>query len=194
MSAQNSARADGSLPTQAERGPVAAAPQHQRGRWYRIHLASYWIFTILVIHEMVSGFLWEDLQIEWVRVIFLHLGYPLYLDFIMGPLKLAGAAAIVAPGFPRLKEWAYAGAFFIYSGAVASHLLVGDGPLRWGLPLLYLLFTVGSWALRPGDLRSARGEQSVKPGMRAWAISVGLFVVLLVLSYFTLPKGPPPGY
>jgi hypothetical protein len=192
MSDQDLARADGGAPVQPEGSSLAPVPQ--RGRWHRTRIVSYWVFTILVIHEMVSGFLWEDLQIEWVRVMLLHLGYPPYVGFIMGPLKLAGAAAIVAPGFSRLKEWAYAGAFFVYAGAVASHMLVGDGPLRWGVPLLYLLLTVGSWALRPADLRSPRTVHAVKPGLRTWAISVGLFVVILVLSYFTLPKGPPPGY
>jgi hypothetical protein len=30
--------------------------------------------------------------------------------------------ALLAPRLPRLKEWAYAGAVFNYTGAAASHL------------------------------------------------------------------------
>jgi hypothetical protein len=55
-----------------------------------------------------------------------HLGYPQFFAFISGAWQAAGAVAIVALGFPRLKEWAYAGAFFTWSGVVASQLLRGD--------------------------------------------------------------------
>jgi hypothetical protein len=37
-----------------------------------------------------------------------------------------GAAAITAPGLPRLKEWAYAGMFFNLTGAALSHAASGD--------------------------------------------------------------------
>jgi len=36
-----------------------------------------------------------------------HLGYPVYFATIMGFWKLLGAIAIVVPGIPRVKEWAY---------------------------------------------------------------------------------------
>src|SRR5215813_2227929 len=80
-----------------------------------------------------------------------------------GTIKACGRGGDRRSGVSTAQGMGLCRRFFIYSGAVASHLLVGDGPLRWGLPLFYLLFTVGSWALRPGDLHSARGEQSVKP-------------------------------
>ena len=38
-----------------------------------------------------------------------HLGYPLYFITIIGFWKVLGAITLLAPGFPRLKEWAYAG-------------------------------------------------------------------------------------
>ncbi len=40
---------------------------------------------------------------------------------ILGSWKLLGAAAITAPGLPRLKERAYAGMFFDLTGAAMSH-------------------------------------------------------------------------
>src|SRR5215813_3108551 len=91
-----------------------------RSRWYRIRTITFWTFTFIVVFELVAGSVWNLLQIEWVRVQLNHLGYPLYYTYITGVWQIAGAAAIIAPGFPRLKEWAYAGAFFQWSGAVAS--------------------------------------------------------------------------
>jgi hypothetical protein len=53
-----------------------------------------------------------------------------------------------------LKEWAYAGAFFTYTGAIISHLATGYD--LGELPLLTVLtaLTVLSWALRPASRRT----------------------------------------
>src|SRR5262245_10276243 len=87
-----------------------------RSRWYRIRTIAYWTFTVLLVAELAAGSLWNFLQIEWVRVQLNHLGYPLYLTYILGVCQIGGAAVIIAPGFPRFKEWAYAGSFFNFSG------------------------------------------------------------------------------
>src|SRR4051812_11278613 len=55
-----------------------------------------------------------------------HLGYPLYVLTIVGVWKLLGVAAVLVPGFALLKEWAYAGFFFLMSGAIISHLATGE--------------------------------------------------------------------
>jgi uncharacterized membrane protein YphA (DoxX/SURF4 family) len=68
-----------------------------------------------------------------------------------GLWKVPGAAALLVPRFPRLKEWAYAGTFFNYTGALASHLAVGDGA-DVGLIVLAVVL-VSSWALRPSARR-----------------------------------------
>jgi len=59
-----------------------------------------------------------------------HLGYPAYFMTIIGVWYVLGAMAILAPRFPRIKEWAYAGMVFVYTGAVASRLAVGDSLSR----------------------------------------------------------------
>lgn len=61
---------------------------------------------------------------EWVEI-FKQLGYPLYMLPFIGVAKLLGIITLVVPGFPRLKEWAYAGLFFDLTGAVYSGLAVG---------------------------------------------------------------------
>jgi hypothetical protein len=61
---------------------------------------------------------------EWVEI-FKMLGYPIYMLPFIGVAKLLGVIALLVPGFPRLKEWAYAGMFFDLTGAVYSGLMVG---------------------------------------------------------------------
>jgi uncharacterized membrane protein YphA (DoxX/SURF4 family) len=88
-----------------------------------------------------------------LRTLFTHLGYPAYLLIILGAWKVAGAVAILIPRFPRLKEWAYAGAFFSYTGALASHLAVGDGIDKWAVLIVFVGLLALSWGLRPWDRR-----------------------------------------
>ena len=67
---------------------------------------------------------------------------------ILGVWKVLGALALATPGWPRLKEWAYAGALFDFSGAVVSHLAVGDPMGKAIAPLVFAVLTMASWALR----------------------------------------------
>jgi DoxX-like family len=160
---------------------LAAPP---RSRWRTI---TYWIVTFLLVFELVAGSLWNLLQIEWVRVQLNHLGYPLYFAYILGVWLIGGAAVIIAPGFPRLKEWAYAGSFFQFSGAVASHLLAGDGVEVWLPPLVFLMFVIVSWALRPADRRLPNAGLAPETRPLAWAVPIGILLLLFVVSYLTLP-------
>jgi hypothetical protein len=75
---------------------------------------------------------------------------------LLGTWKVLGAVALLVPRRPLLKEWAYAGAFFTYSGAIVSHLTTGyDLAELWLLGVLTAL-TVLSWALRPSSRRTSR--------------------------------------
>src|SRR5262245_24254077 len=159
-----------------------------RSRWYRTHTITSWIFTVLLVFELAAGSLWNLLQIEWVRVQLNHIGYPLYFAYILGVWEVGGAAVIIAPGFLRLKEWAYAGSFFNFSGAVASDLLSGDFvPVSvWVTPLVFLSFVVVSWALRPADRRLPNAALVPEARPRTW-VPIGILLVLFVVSYLTLP-------
>lgn len=162
-------------------------PTLARSRWHRIRIMTYWTFTVLLVFELAAGSLWNLLQIEWVRVQLNHLGYPLYYTYISGVWQIGGAAVIIAPGFPRLKEWAYAGSFFQFSGAVASHLLAGDGVEVWLPPLVFLMFVIVSWALRPADRRLPNAGLAPETRPLAWAVPIGILILLFVVSYLTLP-------
>ena len=60
------------------------------------------------------------------------------------------------PGFPRLKEWAYAGMMFDVTGAAASRTALGDGVGMVLAPLFIGAFVVASWALRPENRVSCK--------------------------------------
>src|SRR5579864_366048 len=158
-----------------------------RGRWYRTRTVAYWIFTVLLVFELVAGSVWNLSQIEWVHIQLNHLGYPLYFSYILGAWQIGGAAVIIAPRFPRVKEWAYAGSFFEFSGAVASHLLAGDGAAAWRVPLVYATIVIVSWALRPADRRLSKAALDPETRPLAWAVPIGIFLLLYVVAYVTLP-------
>jgi hypothetical protein len=159
----------------------------RRSRWYRIRSIAYWTATFVVVFELTAGSVWNLLHIEWIRVQLNHLGYPLYYANISGLWQIGGAAAIIAPRFPRLKEWAYAGAFFTWSGAVVSHLLAGDGVGAWLMPVVFSMFAIVSWALRPTDRRLPNARLAPETRPLAWAVPIGVLVLLFVVSYVTLP-------
>src|SRR5437867_4140842 len=116
-----------------------------------IRTVAFWTATILGPASFVIGGVLNLSQSEQVVETMHHLGYPLYFASILGFWKLAGAMAIVAPGLPRLKEWAYAGFFFNLTAAAASRAAVGDSAADVIAPLAFLALVMASWALRPAS-------------------------------------------
>jgi uncharacterized membrane protein YphA (DoxX/SURF4 family) len=109
----------------------------------------YWTTTAIIAFVLLSGGAAELTHRRETVEGMTHLGYPLYFTAILGFWKLLGGIALLVPRFPRLKEWAYAGAFFDFTGAVASHAARGDDAAHLLWPLLFAALTVASWALRP---------------------------------------------
>ena len=120
-----------------------------------LRTTAYWVTTMLGPASFVmGGFLGITRDPQMLATLH-HLGYPDYLATISGAWKILGALAVVAPGLPRLKEWAYAGFFFELSAAAASRAAVGDGVVDIVAPLAFLALVVASWALRPASRRLA---------------------------------------
>jgi DoxX-like family len=126
----------------------------------------YWIATIWLALGMAATGIGQLLSakagqggVDMVT----HLGYPVYLVTILGIWKILGVVALLVPKFPVLKEWAYAGFFFVMTGALFSHITVGD-PVSSLLPSLLLLILVAvSWYFRPLDRRvTVRGHEPPK--------------------------------
>ena len=109
----------------------------------------YWVATIWMSLGMASSAVVQLMRIpEGVESVS-RLGYPSYLLSVLGIWKLLGVAAILAPGLARLKEWAYAGFFFVASGALVSHIVMKD-PMGEIFPsVLLLVLTILSWYFRP---------------------------------------------
>lgn len=114
-----------------------------------------WVPVGAVLAETAVGAYWDLARISYVREAFDHLGYPLYFATVLGVAKAGALAAIVTPGHPRTKEWAYAGLVFVYSGAATSHLAVGDGPDKWAMPLLFVACTFAARAWLPQGTSTA---------------------------------------
>jgi hypothetical protein len=99
------------------------------------------------------------------------LGYPPYFATILGTAKLLAAAALLTPGVPRLKEWAYAGILINMTGACASHLAAGDPLTTIIAPGTFAVTALTSWRLRPlADRRNAPASRvCTRPGCaRRW--------------------------
>ena len=105
----------------------------------------YWSFTALTAAFMLMASIPDVLQIPEAVAVFTHLGYPTYLLPFIGIAKILGVVAVLVPGFPRLKEWAYAGLVFDLIGALYSHISVGDPASAWAFPVIGLLLVVGSY-------------------------------------------------
>jgi uncharacterized membrane protein YphA (DoxX/SURF4 family) len=88
-----------------------------------------------------------------------HLGYPVYFVTILGISKILGVAALLIPKFPLLKEWAYAGFFFMMTGAIFTHIAAGNSLSEIFPSLLLLILTVVSWYFRPADRKLILAHQ-----------------------------------
>ncbi|MXQ53288.1 DoxX family protein [Shimazuella alba] len=113
---------------------------------------AYWIVTVLLAISITLSGMGQLMKLGGNIELVESIGYPLYIMNILGVWKILGVIAIIVPGFPRLKEWAYAGIFFLMTGAALSHVFAndyGDYGFHIILPLFYAALNIASWALRP---------------------------------------------
>ena len=82
----------------------------------------YWIFTALFAAMMLLSSIPDVMQTEETKAFMAQLGYPPYFTPFIGVAKILGIIAILIPGYPRIKEWAYAGLFFDLIGATYSQI------------------------------------------------------------------------
>lgn len=105
----------------------------------------FWIFTGLLAALMLLASVPDILRVPDALAVFAHLGYPSYLLPFLGVAKFLGVIAIVSPVANRLKEWVYAGFVFDLTGALYSHLNVGDPASTWMFPVIGLVLAAGSY-------------------------------------------------
>ena len=191
----------------------SATVTRSRWSWSWIRPIAFWTTTFIIVGELTAGSVWNLRSIEWVEVQLHHLGYPHFFAYISGAWQVGAAVAIIAPRLPLIKEWAYVGSFFLWSGAVMSHLSAGDGVEVWWVPLMFATFAIASWVLRPPDRRlpetrlrrdrpadagqDGAGPPETRPRAwetrpRAWAVPIVLLVVLYAVSFLSLPAIEEP--
>jgi len=108
----------------------------------------YWVTTgLLAAASVLAGVSYLSGNPQVVQG-FTHLGYPQHLRILLGIAKVLGAIALVVPGFPKLKEWAYAGFTFAWIAAHVAHHIAKDG-LEQYMPLVLLVLLLVSYVTRP---------------------------------------------
>jgi hypothetical protein len=136
-------------PGQGVRPIIEGAPMATK--W----LSLYWIATVYLVLTSLWG---GSAAIVHARPLFdevLRLGYPPHFSTLLGVWKVLAAAALAVPRRPLLKEWAYAGLFVDFTGAMVAYASVGDGLSSFIGPVLAMGALLLSWSLRPPSRRLA---------------------------------------
>ena len=135
----------------------------------------YWVSTGLVAASgLMAAFAYLSGSPQAVEG-FKLVGYPQQLRILLGIAKPLGAIVLLIPGWPRLKEWAYAGFTFAWISATVAHYLAGQRSKTVMLLVLLLLLFV-SYVTRPPSRRLR--QRSLNP-----ACSTGSVRTLPILNY-----------
>ncbi|MBA4017602.1 MAG: DoxX family protein [Pirellula sp.] len=112
---------------------------------------AYWITTALIALAYSAGGFFDIKQPEEMMQQMASFGYPSYFFTMLGIWKLGAVVTLLAPGLPRLKEWAYAGILINLIGASVAHAVRHDPIGNIITPLVLLAIMLTSWALRPAS-------------------------------------------
>ncbi len=137
-------------------------------------VVTYWITTGLLAFFIGSGGAAEVARVPGNVEGLVALGYPVYFIMLIGVWKVLGAVAVLLPGWPRLKEWAYAGMFFNMSGAAVSNIAVNGSNELWHVvaDVVVAGLVVASWALRPAGRRLGSVPPARKPAATASGVTL----------------------
>lgn len=112
------------------------------------HKVIYWVSIGLVAAmSLLSAVVYLSGSQQAVEG-FAHVGYPQQLRVLLGIAKLLGVIALLIPGWPKLKEWAYAGFTFAWIAAFFAHYLAKDGAKAY-MPVALLILLAVSYVTRP---------------------------------------------
>src|ERR1700712_1963302 len=107
----------------------------------------YWVCTILICALMLFSAISSFKTSPEGTAMAAHMGYPLYIFKFLAVAKILGVIAILVPGYPRLKEWAYAGLFFDLAGATFSAIARNGVDAKLSFMLLPFAFLFLSYTL-----------------------------------------------
>jgi len=122
----------------------------------------YWVFTGLLIALMLMSGIQNLLSTQAsIELVSKQLGYPQYFIPFIGLAKTLGAIVLLIPGFPRIKEWVYAGFVYDLSAATYSSIAIGESVSKWGFMIIFFILVAGSYIYYHKRLK-ATGPQGVK--------------------------------
>jgi hypothetical protein len=98
----------------------------------------YWITTGLLALMMLFSSISSFISPPQAEAFFQTLNMPAYLISFLSVAKILGVIAILVPGYPRIREWAYAGLVFDLVGAIYSNYASGKPAGEW-LPILLFI-------------------------------------------------------
>ena len=134
---------------------AGAMTRSDRATTARQHPGIYWVSTMYIVLTSFAAGVSAILRAPALFAELLRLGYPSHFIVLLGSWEVLGAAALCAPRRPLLKEWAYAGMFINFSGAIVAHASAADGAGSYLAPVLSISALIASWWLRPPSRRVA---------------------------------------
>jgi hypothetical protein len=114
----------------------------------------YWVATLWLALGMTSTGIVQIIGLPEEIKMITGLGFPSYIVTFLGVCKLLGVVAILIPGRPLLKEWAYAGFFFNMVGAIYSHAMMSSAAGEFFGPSLLIVLITLSWQFRPASRKN----------------------------------------
>lgn len=107
---------------------------------------TYWIFTSLFAAFMLLSGITNAMNTpDSIDLITNKLGFPLYFSQFIGIAKILGVIGILIPGYPRIKEWAYAGLFFDLIGATFAIFAAGLATMETSFMAIFFILGIGSY-------------------------------------------------
>ena len=105
----------------------------------------YWVFTILICAMMLFSAISSFIKNPDGEKMAAQMGFALYIFKFLAVAKILGIIAILVPGYPRLKEWAYAGFFFDLAGATYASIATGFPVSQWAMMFILIAILFGSY-------------------------------------------------
>ena len=130
------------------------------------HKIIFWIATIWLALGMLATGITQLLKLRSEGSVappgldgIIQMGYPVYLLTIIGVWKILGVVALLIPRYPLLKEWTYAGFFFLMTGAVYSHIALRHSFGDIFPSVLLMALIIVSWYFRPASRKVVLANQ-----------------------------------
>jgi hypothetical protein len=121
----------------------------------------YWIFTGLLVAFLILTSVSQITSAKDSEEVMNILDMPLYMLPFLGVGKMLAAIAILIPGYPKIKEWAYAGLMFDFIGATYSMIAVGGTIDKWSFMIVPILICGFSYYVHDKILRTEQKNNKV---------------------------------